>query len=48
MHSKDTKIEFNQYQKSDTAPSIVFADHQPFIKKVNGCKLILKNYPQQK
>ena len=35
MHSKDTKIlEFNQYQKFDKALSIIYADHQPFIKKV--------------
>ena len=38
---KDTKIlEFNQFQKSDKIPSILYADLESFIKKVNGCKNI--------
>ena len=37
--SEDTKIvEFNQYQKSDKTPSIIYADHESWIKKVNWCK----------
>ena len=36
MPSEDTKIlEFNQYQKSDKAPCIIFADHECVI---DGCK----------
>ena len=36
MPSKDTKMfEFNQYQKSDKAPSIIYADRECIIK-ING------------
>ena len=39
MPSKDTKIlEFNQYQKSDKAPFIIYADLECIIEKINGCK----------
>ena len=39
MTSKDTKIlEFNQYQKSDKAPFISYADLECLIQKMNGCK----------
>ena len=39
MPSEDTKIlEFNQYQKSDKAPFIVYADFECLIEKINGCK----------
>ena len=38
MPSKDTKMfEFNQYQKSDKAPSIIYADRECIIK-INGWK----------
>ena len=39
MPSKDTKIlEFNQYQKSDKAPFITYADLESKIEKIDGCK----------
>ena len=39
MPSEDTKIlEFNQYQKSDKAPFIVYADLECKIEKMDGCK----------
>ena len=39
MPSKDTKIlEFNQYQKSDKVPFIIYADLEFIIKKIDGCK----------
>ena len=39
MPSKDAKIlEFNQYQKSDKAPFIIYADLQCIIEKFDGCK----------
>ena len=39
MTSEDTKIlEFNQYQKSDKAPFIIYADIECIIKKIDGCK----------
>ena len=39
MLFEDTKIlEFNQYQKSDKAPFIIYADLECIIKKINGCK----------
>ena len=44
MPSKDTKVlELNQYQKSDKAPFIIYADLQCIIEKVDGCKNNLKN-----
>ena len=43
MPSKDTKIlESNQYQKSDKAPFIIYADLEYLIEKIHGCK----NNPQ--
>ena len=50
MPSKDTKIlEFNQYQKYDKAPFVIYADLECLMKKrLIGVKIILKNYPQQK
>ena len=37
--SEDTKIlEFNQYQKSDKAPFIIYADLECLIEKIDGCK----------
>ena len=39
MLSEDTKIlEFNQYQKSDKAPFIIYADLQCIIEKIDGYK----------
>ena len=39
MPSKDTKIlEFNPYQKSDKTPSIIYADLESLIKRIDGCK----------
>ena len=39
MLSEDTKIlEFNQYQKSDKAPFIIYADLECIIEKTDGCK----------
>ena len=38
MPSKDTKIsEFNQYQKSDKAPFIIYTDLKFLIEKIDGC-----------
>ena len=37
--SDDTKIlEFNQYQKSDKAPFIIYVDLECIIEKIDGCK----------
>ena len=39
MPSQDTKIlEFGQYQKSDKAPFIIYADLERMIDKLDGCK----------
>ena len=39
MSSEDTKIlEFNQYQKSDKAPFIIYAELECIIEKIDGCK----------
>ena len=39
MPFKNTKIlEFNQYQKSDEAPFITYADLECIIEKTDGCK----------
>ena len=38
MLSDGTKLELNQYQKSDQAPFIVFADLECMIKKIDRCK----------
>ena len=41
--SEDTKIlEFNQYQISNKAPFIIYADLECIIQKIDGCK----NNPQ--
>ena len=38
MPFEDTKIlEFNQYQKSDNAPFIIYADLECSIEKIDGC-----------
>ena len=37
--SEDTKIlEFNQYQKSDKAPFLIYADLEYIMEKIDGCK----------
>ena len=39
MPSEDTKIlELNQYQKSDTAPFIIYAYLECLLEKIYGCK----------
>ena len=39
MPSEETKIlEFNQYQKSDKAPAIIYADLECIIEKIDRCK----------
>ena len=39
MPSEDTNIsEFNQYQKSDKAPVIIYADLECLIEKIDRCK----------
>ena len=38
MSSEDIKIlEFNQYQKSDKAPFVAYADLECLIEKTDGC-----------
>ena len=38
--SEDTKIlKFNQYQKSDKAPFVIYADIECLIEKFDGCKI---------
>ena len=49
MPSEDTKIlNFNQYQKSDKAPFITYADLEYLIEKIAGCKNNLNLHPRQK
>ena len=44
MPFKDTKIvEFNQCQKSDKAPFIIYGDLECIIQKTDGCKTTPKN-----
>ena len=39
MPSEDTKIlKFNQYQKSNQAPFIIYADFECMIEKIDECK----------
>ena len=39
MSSENTKIfEFNQYQKSDKAPFIIYAYLECLIERTDGCK----------
>ena len=39
MPSEDTKIlEFNQYQKSDKASFVNYADLKCLVEKIDGCK----------
>ena len=49
MLFQDTKIlEFNQYQKSDKAPFIIYRDLECIIEKIDGCKNNLNIRLQQK
>ena len=44
MPSEDTKtLEFNQYQKSNKGPFIIYADLECIIEKIDGCKNNPKN-----
>ena len=44
MPSKDTKIlDFNQYQKSDRTPFIIYSDLECLIENFDGCKNIPEN-----
>ena len=39
MSSEETKIlEYNQYQKSDKAPFIIYVDLECLVEKIDGCK----------
>ena len=39
MHSGPTKIwEFNQYQKSDKAPFVIYPDLECIMEKMDECK----------
>ena len=41
---EDTKIlEFNQYQKSDQAPFVIYAYLDCLIQKIDGCKINPEN-----
>ena len=44
MPSEDTKIlEFNQYQKPDKRPFVIYADFRCIIEKIDKCKNNLEN-----
>ena len=44
MPSEDTKVlEFDQYQKHEKAPFIIYADLECLIEKIDGCKSNLEN-----
>ena len=44
MPSEDTKIlKFNQSQKSDKAPFIIYGDLKCIIEKIDWCKTRLEN-----
>ena len=44
MSFDDTKIlEFNQYQKSDQAPAVIYTDLECLIEEIDGCKNNLEN-----
>ena len=39
MSSEDTKIlEFNQNQKSDKSPFIIYADFECLVERIDECK----------
>ena len=37
-------LEFSQYQTSDKAPFIIYADHECLIEKIDGCRNNSKNW----
>ena len=41
-------LEFNQCQKSDIAPFIIYVFLESLIENIDGCKIIQKIYLQQK
>ena len=44
MRSETTKIlKYNQYQKSDDAPFIIYVDLECLIQKIDECKNNLEN-----
>ena len=44
MPSEDTEIlEFDQYQKTDKAPLMIYADRKCLIEKTEGCKKNIEN-----
>ena len=44
MPFEETKIlEFNQFQKFDKAPFIIYADLECIIEKIDGCKINSEN-----
>ena len=48
MHSENTKILEFQYQKSDKAPFVIYADLECIIEKIDGCKNNLENSSKRK
>ena len=49
MPSEDTKLlEFNQYQKSNKAPFIIYTDLECILEKIDGCKNNPENLPTAK
>ena len=48
MFSNTKILEFNQYQKSDKAPFIIYADLEIYGKRLMDIKRILKIHLQQK
>ena len=45
MPCKDTKIsEFNQYQKSDKVPFVIYANLECLIEETDGCKNNSENW----
>ena len=41
-------LEFNQYQKSDKAPIIIYVNLESLIENIDRCKIIQKVHLQQK
>ena len=49
MPSEDTEIlEFNKYRKSHKAPSIIYTDVEPLIKRIDGSKNIFEKSSTKK
>ena len=48
MPSEETKrLEFNQKQKSNKVPFVMYVDFECFLEKTDGCKYDSENYLQQ-